>query len=330
MNMSKIQEYGASTTQNYVNQNQSTKTESTDKKETNTIYGGSLTLGQDDLIEQKRKNARNQAMNLIQSAWEKDNKTDKQIRDWKNLRDAKIQENLEAQDYLSDIEEKKEMLMEEYGIDKDSREQKDTELLEKFQDYQGGVCDKPFTKEEVERLKELQNTPRTEYQKKALALNAGAIELKQLSELNEREARSLGGSIADARIDELKSQDMLKANDSAEQLLDASNKEILGLLINQGKENVDDKIQENEEKAEEKDKEKEEQDKRIEDAKEKRKEQEKLLKGQAEVEKLETHMTQGEQSNSNVVQAQRSIQKILKENDMLEEDLKGIKIDFNS
>ena len=41
-------------------------------------------------------------------------------------------------------------------------------------------------------------------------------------------------------------------------------------------------------------------------------------------------MTQSEQSNSNVVQAQRSIQKILKENDMLEEDLKGIKIDFNS
>lgn len=327
--MSKIQEYGA--TQSYVNQSQnpSTQTEAAGKKDANTIYGGDLTLGKDDLIEQKRKNARNQAMDLIQSAWEKDNKRDKQIRDWKNLRDTKIQENLESQEYLNDIADKKEMLREEYGIDENSSEQKDTKLLEKFQDYQNGVCETPFTKDEVERLKELQNTPRTEYQNKVLALNAASIELRKLMDMNEREARALGGSISDARIDELKSQDMLKAKDSAEQLLDASNKEILGLLVNEGKEQIDDKIQESEEKAKETEKEKEEQDKRLEESKEKRKEQEKLLKGQAEVEKLENHVTQNTQSNSNVAQAQRSIQKILKENDMLEEDLKGIKIDFN-
>lgn len=66
----------------------------------------------------------------------------------------------------------------DYGVDKDSQEQKDLELLEKYQNNRYGSAEDTFSKEELERLKELQNTPLTEYQEKVLKLNSSQIHLR--------------------------------------------------------------------------------------------------------------------------------------------------------
>lgn len=327
--MSRIQDISNSPVQNLINPNQDTKTESVSRKETNNVFGGDLKLGTNDLIDEKRENAKKQAMGLISSAWSKDNRAAKKIEDMKQLRLDKLDEAREAKNIIADVEKDKATLMDEYGIKPDSQEQKDTELLEKFQDYRGGVCEEPFTKEEVERLKELQNQPRTQYQKDVLELNGRQVELKKTMEQADWQAKSLNGSVNSARIDQLKSQDMLTSQDSANKLLDAANKEILGLLVNQAKDNIDDTLEENQEKAEEAEEKKEEQEDRIEEAKEDKKEQENLLKAESKVDKFVNDISNDHNATSNVAEAQKSIKKILKENDLLDEDLKGIKIDFN-
>ena len=123
--------------------------------------------------------------------------------------------------------ESKEIARQSYGVDSDSQEQKDLELLEKYQDYQKGVQTDDFSKEEIDRLKELQNTPLTDYQTRALQLNAQKDVILNKKDRAQRNVTSLTEAAADAKLDQLKSQDMQKAQDAADELLDASDKMLL-------------------------------------------------------------------------------------------------------
>ena len=65
----------------------------------------------------------------------------------------------------------------------------------------------------------------------------------------------LTDTIAKAKTDQAKSQDMLKAGSAADDILEASNKEIMGLLIQDGKEHIDKEQEEAQKKAEERERE---------------------------------------------------------------------------
>ena len=67
------------------------------------------------------------------------------------------------------MENEKEAYRVDYGVDKDSQEQKDLELLEKYQNNRYGSAEDTFSKEELERLKELQNTPLTGIRRRYLS-----------------------------------------------------------------------------------------------------------------------------------------------------------------
>ena len=110
---------------------------------------------------------------------------------------------------------------------------------------------------------------------------------------------------------------------------DSANKEILGMLIEEGKNNADEKVEEEKEKAEEAADKKEEQDKQIEEAQEKRKNQEEIIEGQQNADQLEQDVSMQKQNTSKMDEAQKNIQKILKEKNLVNEDLKGIEIDLN-
>lgn len=84
---------------------------------------------------------------------------------------------------------------------------------------------------------------------------------------------------------------MLKAQDAAGQILDASNRETLTMLVQDGKDNIDEKTKEEQEEQEKVKEEKEEKQEKVDE--------------------------------------QKQIQKILKDNKLINEDLKGIEIDFN-
>ena len=264
-------------------------------KNRKTINASELNLKpyNDNQIDAKRLRARKQAMKLISDAWKSADKTDKNIEDMKLDKLNKLDEITELKNKVSDLENEKEAYRVDYGVDKDSQEQKDLELLEKYQNNRYGSAEDTFSKEELDRLKELQNTPLTEYQEKVLKLNSSQIHFKDEIGQKELKIACTTASIALAEIDRDKSQEMLKAQDSADQ------------------------------------KKQEEQQEKIDEKRKERKEQEEIIEGQAEADKLEMNANIRSNDVDHVTEAQKQIVRIMKDNKMLNEDIKGIDIDLN-
>ncbi|MGN0328602.1 MAG: hypothetical protein ACI4D4_06440 [Lachnospira sp.] len=246
-----------------------------------------------DGVEAKRKNAKKQAMKLISDAWERDEKTARGIKTMQEEKNQKVSEIQELKSRIKDIDENKEQLRQEYGVSEDSEEYKDLKLLEKYQNNKTGASFDDFSDEEIERLKELQNTPLTEYQKKSLELNGVQNAIGVEIQKGENSLIAMNAAISDAKLEQVKSQVMLKSQDAAGQILDAANKDIIGMLVDEAKEHIDNTFEEEEEKAEE--------------IKEKRE----------------------EQTVDHVAEVQKNLYKMMKDNYLINEDLMGIEIDLN-
>ena len=281
------------------------------------------------MMDEKRTSARKQAIKLISDAWKSDNKATDNINVMDKAKETIAIRNNELMSKLKDIKDSQEALREQYGVDKDSEEQNDLELLIKYQDNKTGIFSDKFSKEEIERLKELQSQPLTEYQKKSLMINAGKDSVYNELDRNETKAMSLTMSINDAKTEQLKSQDMLKAQDAADSILEAAEKDIYGSLINEGKNNIDDKQQENKEKAEEAQEKKEEREEQTDKVKEKRKEEQAIIEGETEAEKLKQSISVTDEKTNNMEEAQSKVNQIMKKNNLINEDIKGIEIDLN-
>ncbi len=294
------------------------------------IYVGKLdNNGTQNAIEQKKQQARKQAMKLMSDAWNKDNKRQSKVDDLSDTKSGIVQQISDLKEHIKNIDSEKENKRVEYGVDKDSQEQKDLELLEKYQENKFGTANDKFSKEEVDRLKELQNTPLTDYQKSALRLNSTKTDFNaDIDRLNSK-LMGLSMSIMDAETDREKAQDMVKATDTGDKIIENANNEIFGMLVEEGKDNLDEKTQEAEEKHEEAQEQQKEQDERLDNMKERRQEQEKIIKGQANADNIQIDVNVKKQTTSNVKDAQNQIQKIMKENNMTNEDIKGIEIDLN-
>lgn len=286
-----------------------------------------------DKIELKRKTARKQAMKLIRDAWDNDDKTQQGISDMQDEKAEYVEQLKDMNVKIGDLRNSKEQLKEAYGIADDSTEQKDLELLEKYQDNINGVSYDDFTKDEIDRLKELSKSPLTEYQKESLKLNASIGSYKMQCRDTERRLIGMNMSITDAKIEQLKSQDMVKSKSAADELLDAAAKDVLASLIEQGRNNIDEKQKETEEAAEEAKKEKEELEERIQGqkdkAKEKEEQQKEIIKGDMDSDKIDIKSSADTQSVDNLADAQNRINKLLKDNNLINEDIKGIEIDLN-
>ena len=100
-------------------------------------------------------------------------------------------------------------------------------------------------------------------------------------------------------------------------------------MIQEGKDSIDEKQEEEKEKAEEASEKREEQQERIDEAKENRREQQEILEADMKTDKLENSMQLQKTSDSQMDEAQKQVNKILKDNNMINEDIKGIEIDLN-
>lgn len=313
--------------------------------ENGNIYAGNLKIKSniENAIDQKRQNARNQAMRLIRDAWTGDEKALQNLDEMNQSKAESLSKMHEYEAGLKEIEENKKKVQEEYGIDKESQEQRDLELLEKYQNYVNGSRAEQFSKEDIQRLKELENKPWSEYQSKVLQLNASTGTLQKLRDEQKEVVRAASEAITDAKIEQLKSQDMAKAQDAAESIMDASDDEIIGVLVGDAVEHIDEVQEEAQEKAEEAQEKKDEhqekldktkekkndQQERVEEVREDRKNQQKILEGVAAVDQFAANMTMEQKSAGSIEDAQKHIQRILQDNNLVNEDLKGIKIDFN-
>ncbi len=304
------------------------------------IFGGNLRLANDP-IEQRRKEAQEKAWNIVKDAWDNDSAVDEMIQARRNHYAEMQALKEEATAGLADIEEEKEVLRELYDVDENSKEQQDLKLLEKAQNFNSGVSEERLTEDEQKRVAELYQGTLTEYQSRGLELNKRAIEHRKQIEEADKQMRDDTADIHSIKKERLKSNPVLEAQKAAEEVLEAANDEVIGMLMQEAKDHVDEKMEEAKEDAEKATEEKEEQEEQLEEQQLKRAVQEALIEGTKEaVEKAKAmerqmdapevsisemrDMAEGSKAATEVGQGLDEIKSSMK---LLEADLKGIKVD---
>lgn len=251
-------------------------------KELKSISASDLTLqGQDEVVIKKLQ-ARKQAMKIVMDQFSSDDETDMKVKELKERNKELDGSILESMKEIDKIEENRNTAAEAYGID--------------LSTYKKGTNE------------EFDNTMKVLDEQKG-ALNEKIEAYKK--EMNENTAYV--DSVSKAR---LKGAPMLAAQKTAEKITDSASKEIIGILINDAKDHVDEEIEKKEEEAEE--------------IKEKQEEQE-------EVKNANTAAPQKDPTAESLVNIKKAdtlqkkleeeINSMLNNKKILEEDLKGIALD---
>lgn len=308
-----------------------------------TVFAGDLNL---DPIAQKRKEAQEKAMKIVSDAWAREQKMEQGIvKRRAHYEDMKAEvEEYNAQ--LSRLQTAEEDLKAEYQIDPESQEQKDLELLEKQQDIEKGLVSRSeLTAEEEKRLAELENQPLTEYQKRALDYHdqAGIYQVwKNEAETKMKDDQADIRSIKQALLDQ-KRTPMEEAQEAKEELLEAASKEIIGMIREDGMENIDEAQEEIEEKAEKTAEKQKEEEERLEEKKVQRAIQEAFIEGTKEaIERAEAIVRRSENKEPDLdmdamleynedggisKDVGKSLDELKYSMNILEADLKGIQVD---
>lgn len=289
---------------------------------------GTGPLAGNSMIEQRKKMAGRQAMKLISDAFGRDIKSQESIDKLRELKSQKLDELRDKNKSMAEIDEQKAALMKEYGVTEDSDEMKELELLKKYQNNRMGVLTGDFSDEEIEKLKSLQGTSRSEFQAKYLELNDAYNQYQKDAGQIEDEIRFLSGDIELQKNELNASRDMGKAQDAADAILDAASKEALGLMMQEAKDNIDKTAEEEKEKAEKAKEKEEELQEKIDKTKERNEEQKEIIEEASEAAKLDQNISVKTQDTSAVAEAQKSINRILKDNNLISDDIKGIEIDL--
>ena len=285
------------------------------------VFAGELNGTQDNIL-LKKQQAQKQALKVVTDTWSGDKKIDDDVKERreriKNLRE----EVGNAQKELNQIAEQQEVLRKRYGVDADSEEQKDLELLLKSREAKRNPK-VSLTKEEQERLAEIEGQERTEYQNRVLELDSFGDYHRDIISKAKQQIEIENNIIRETKLERLKKDPMLDAQKQADAIEEAANKEILGMLVDEGKEHIDKEQEEKKEQAAEAKEKKEEQEELLAKRKDERKEAEKRAEELAEslpvAQLLDLDKTQEELN--------REIQNIVDKMKLIEEDIKGAAVD---
>lgn len=136
---------------------------------------------------------------------------------------------------------------------------------------------------------------------------------------NEQQVRMEAAVIRGTKLERLKYHHMANAQKDAEEIKKAAGDEIMGMLMEDAKEHIDEKQEEREKKAEEIKEKKEEQEELIEKRREDKKEREELIEDMPVDEILDLAKTQNE--------IQQEVQDIMNKMALVAEDIKGAVVD---
>lgn len=286
----------------------------------NTIDGKSFAEKFDPIAE-KREEAKKKAMKVVGDAWANEIKIDDDVKGRKDRIKELQSLRREYRDEIEKIEASRGSLREELGIDKNSQEEKDLKLLEKEIDSKMPGSDVKLTDEEQERAFEIRKNGLTEYQERSLEMKDWEVEYVKADYEAKQEMKFQNQVINQTEIDRLKTHAMVDAGKAKEAILDEANKEIMGMLIDEAKDHVDEKTEEEKETAKEKAEEKEELEARLEKAKEAKKEKEEF------VEDIIEGATELVVSTKDIEQAQQEVKDMMRKMKLIEDDIKGAAVD---
>lgn len=304
-----------------IKQGEHVREEQHKKEERADFFAGNLNQ---DLFEnkllQKKKEAREKAMKVVGDAFEGDKQIDNDLQERRDKIADLEQENQKLQSQINEISERQDALMEQYGIAKDSQEQKDLELLRKKDKWLSGEGE-ALTKEEFEQTKKLESEGLTEYQKRQREWDAEKKHFQKDIDKNKEEILMENAIIRGTKLERLKKSPMVKAQKEAEAILNASSKEIVNMIMEEVKDTIEEKSEEEQEKAEKLEEKREEQENLIEKKEEEREENEELLEHMPMKEMI--HMGQLKD------EIKQEIKDIVSEMKLVAEDIKGAVVDKN-
>ncbi len=224
----------------------------------------------------------------------------------------------------------------------------DKELLRKKALSEDPVTGVQLTEEEQEKAAQLENKKDrlTEYQERCLDIDAFQHTYEKRNLEIDRELAGCYGSIRATKQERLKYHEMVNAQNKADKVMDAAGKEILGMLVEEAKDHVDEELEEPREEVKEEAEEKAEEEERIEEREEKQEELEAQVdaahdrseeqeavrrevqeRSREEADLLETMMEAGMGNVGNVSEVQSEIKNMIHKMKLLEEDLKGSTVD---
>lgn len=289
-------------------------------KQGKTIDGSSL-QARFDPIASKREEAKKKAMKIVGDAFANERKIDDDL-DARRERIKSLQaERSEAKKTIREVEDNRAALRASYGVDGDSQEEKDLKLLEKEIDAKMPGNSVTISREEAKRIAEIKANGLTEYQQRSLEMKEWEIPYANTAYEAEQAIKMENQVISATKLERLKTHPMLDAKEQAEAIMDAASDEIVGMLIDEGKEHIDEETEKRKEAAKEKAEEKEELEARIEKNREEKKEKEKvteeILEGAAEV----------VNNTKDMKAAQQEIKDMMNKMKLIEDDIKGATVD---
>ena len=266
---------------------------------------------QNGVLERKKK-AMADAMDIIGKQFEVDGEIDQDFA----KRRGRIADNKEkiaaALEEKQALGEEQEKLRESYGVAADSEEQADLALRMKMREAMKPDSNVTFSEEEMERIQNL--GPMTEYQREALEIEASkAVWEEEIAEAQKEIALDTQ-VICATKQELLKYHGMDDAKRIADATLEAASDEIMGMLRQEGMDQIQEEIEETVEKAQEQKEKKEEQEALREEQKARQE-----TKNQQKENLTDIQRTQNE--------IEQQLQEILERQKLLEEDLKGIQVD---
>lgn len=284
------------------------------------IFAGGLNKAVDPIL-QKKQQAQKQAMKIVGDTWANDRKIDDDL----DERRARIKENWEiigkAKAELNEISKQRDELRNRYGVEEDSQEQQDLKLLEKEIDARKPGSEVRLTKEEREQIEEIKKNGLTEYQTRSLEMKKSGESYETEIDEAEKVIYTENAVIASVKLERLKKDPMVEAQRNAKEIIDAARDEILGMLIDEGKDHIDEEMEKKKEAAEKAEEKKEEQEEKTEKKDEKEAQEEQFRE---QIQASTELMTKSDELMDDV---QRKVKKILDEMKLLEEDLKGAAVD---
>ena len=210
---------------------------------------------------------------------------------------------------------------EAYGIADGSQEQLDLELLEKRRDARRNPSIE-LSDEEKQRLETIDKVGMTEYQKYSLEMDSLKEHFYKVIDESQQKITNETMTIDAIQLGRLKTHTMVDANVAADKILDTASTEIIGMVIDEAKNHIEEKMEEQKEAADKKAEEKKEQEEKTEAIKENKSSS--VQNGtSADYDTIEQLIDLSEISKD----AQKDVQDILNKLKLLPEDINGATVD---
>lgn len=216
---------------------QNNKHKNKHEKTTGTIYAGDLNVNQ-DLVANKKALGQKQAIKKILDAFSRELSVDAGVQDIKNQQKKLNTDIDEYKDKIKSVQDMKEDIQKSYGVSGDSEEQKNLDAVIK-------ANNNPEALSEDEKNRLVNMGPLTDYQKEILKVNSMETYWSGKMDAAASGVEDIRKAINDISIERLKSHPIVDAKKDAQEIAQATAKEVAGMLLDEAVDKTDEKLEDN-------------------------------------------------------------------------------------